>query len=155
MRPGPYVIHEGETLASVLGRCGGLRPEAYLPALILTRQSVRLMQQRQLERASAQVQSQMSRAALIPGENDKQQQQASLQQKAEALIMLKNMLQGSDQQMAIGRIVLNISTLGSLRGTPSDIALEERDEIVVPKRPASVNVIGQVHGATSVSTILL
>jgi protein involved in polysaccharide export with SLBB domain len=149
MRPGPYVIHEGETLASVLERCGGIRLEGYLPALILTRQSVRLMQQQELDRASAQVQTQITRAALIPGENDKQQQ-ASLQQKADALLMLKNMIQSSDQKMAIGRIVLNISSLAELQGSPSDIALEERDEIIVPKRPAAVNVIGQVHGATAV-----
>ncbi|HXR24092.1 MAG TPA: hypothetical protein VN742_01935, partial [Candidatus Binataceae bacterium] len=130
-------------------RCGGIRLEGYLPALILTRQSVRLMQQHELERASAQVQTQITRAALIPGENDKQQQ-ASLQQKADALLMLKNMIQSSDQKMAIGRIVLNVSSLAELQGSPSDIALEERDEIIVPKRPAAVNVIGQVHGATAV-----
>lgn len=149
MRPGPYVLREGETLASVLERCGGLRVDGYLPALILTRRSVRLMQQRELERASAQVQTQITRAALLPGENDKQQQ-ASLQQKADALLMLKNMIQGSDQKMAVGRIVLNIPSLAGLRGSPSDIALEERDQIIVPKQPASVNVIGQVHGSTAV-----
>ncbi|MGO9266252.1 MAG: SLBB domain-containing protein [Candidatus Binataceae bacterium] len=149
MRPGPYVIREGETLASVLERCGGIRLEGYLPALILTRQSVRLMQQQELDRASAQVQTQITRAALIPSENDKQPQ-ASLQQKADALLMLKNMIQSSDQKMAIGRIVLNINSLAELPGSPADIALEERDEIIVPKRPAAVNVIGQVHGATAV-----
>jgi polysaccharide export outer membrane protein len=149
MRPGPYYIRERETLASVLERCGGIRTDGYLPALILTRQSVRLMQQKELERASAEVQTQITRAALLPGENDKQQQ-ASLQQKADALLMLKNMIQGSDQKMAIGRIVLNINSLAGLQGSPSDVALEEHDEIIVPKQPASVNVIGQVHGATAV-----
>ena len=139
----------GETLTSVLERCGGIRIDGYLPALILTRQSVRLMQQKELERASAQVQTQITRAALLPSENDKQQQ-PSLQQKADALLMLKNMIQGSDQKMAIGRIVLNIGSLAGLQGSIADIALEESDEIIVPKRPASVNVIGQVHGPTAV-----
>jgi protein involved in polysaccharide export with SLBB domain len=149
MRPGPYVIREGETLTSVLERCGGIRFDGFMPALILTRRSVRQMQQQELDRASAQVQTQITRAALIPAENDKVEQ-ASLQQKAEALLMLKNMIESSDQKMAIGRIVLNINSLAELQGSPSDIALEEHDEIVVPKRPASVNVIGQVHGATAV-----
>lgn len=149
MRPGPYVIREGETLASVLERCGGIRTDGYLPALVLLRQSVRLMQQRELERASAQVQTQLTRAALLPAENDKQQA-PSLEQKAQALLLLKNMLQGSEQKAAIGRIVLNPSSLDSLRGSFDDVVLEEHDQIIVPKRPASVNVIGQVHGATAV-----
>jgi protein involved in polysaccharide export with SLBB domain len=150
MRPGPYVIHGGETLASVLERCGGIRPDGYLPALILIRQSVRKMQLQNLRHASAQLQTELTRAALMPAEN-KDQQQPNLQEKAAALQMLKNMITQTGQQQATGRIVLNVPSLAELPGSTSDIALENGDEIIIPKRPSSVNVMGEVYGATAVA----
>jgi polysaccharide export outer membrane protein len=150
MRPGPYVIHEGERLASLLDRCGGIRPDGYLPALILVRQSVRKMQQQNLKRASAQLQTALTRAALMPAET-KEQQQPNLQEKAAALKMLKDMITQSGHEQAIGRIVLNPHSLAELPGSTSDIALEDQDEIIIPKQPSSVNVMGEVYGATAVA----
>jgi protein involved in polysaccharide export with SLBB domain len=150
MRPGPYVIHEGETLGSVLERCGGIRSDGYLPALILIRQSVLIMQQKVLERASTEVQTQLTRAALVPAENNVKQE-PNLQEKAQALMMLKDMLAGTESKAAVGRIVLNVpASLAALQGSAADVPLEEKDEIIVPKRPAAVNVVGEVHGATAV-----
>jgi protein involved in polysaccharide export with SLBB domain len=149
MRPGPYAIHEGERLASLLERCGGIRPDGYLPALILIRQSVRKMQQQNLKRASAQLQTALTRAALMPAEN--KEQQPNLQEKAAALKMLKDMITQSGQEQAVGRIVLNPNSLAELPSSTSDIALEDHDEIIIPKRPSSVNVMGEVYGATAVA----
>jgi protein involved in polysaccharide export with SLBB domain len=150
MRPGPYVIHEGERLASVLERCGGLRSDGYLPALILLRQSVKEMQEENLKRGSAQLQTELTRAALMPAENDKQQQ-PNLQQKAQALAMLKGMITQAGKEQAIGRIVLIIPSLAALPGSNSNVVLEDHDQIIVPRRPTSVNVMGQVYGSTAVA----
>jgi protein involved in polysaccharide export with SLBB domain len=151
MRPGPYVIHEGERLASVLDRCGGIRSDGYLPALILLRPSVRRMQEENLKRADAQLQTEITRAALMPAENGREQQQPNLQQKAEALAMLKNMITQAGKQQAIGRIVLTIPSLAALGGSNSNVALEDHDRIIIPRRPTSVSVMGQVYSATAVA----
>src|SRR6202022_2320623 len=150
MRPGPYVIHEGETLASVLERCGGIRSDGYLSALMLIRQSVKRMQQQTLKRVSAQLQTELTRGVLMPMESN-QQQQPSLQDKAAALTMLKNMITQGAEEQAIGRVVLNVGSLNALQGSADNVPLEDRDEIIIPKRPSSVNVAGEVYGATAVS----
>ncbi len=150
MRPGPYVIHEGERLASVLARSGGVRADGYLPALILIRQSVKEMQEQNLRRADAQLQTELTRAALMPAENNTKQE-SNLQQKAQALAMLKNMITQAGKERAIGRIVLTIPSLAALPGSNSNVQLEEHDLIIIPKRPTSVNVMGQVYGSTAVA----
>lgn len=149
MQPGPYVIHEGERLGSVLERCGGVRSDGYLRALILLRKSVKEMQKQNLQRASAQLQTELTKAALMPAES--KEQQPNLQQKAEALTMLKNMITQNGQDQAIGRIVLNVSSVGVLPGSSADVPLEDKDEIIVPRRPSSVNVMGEVYGPTAIA----
>jgi len=152
MRPGPYVIRSGERLGSVLIRSGGLRPDAYLPGLILIRQSVKRIQQQALQRTSAQIQTEITRAALMPAEGNQQAQQPNLQQKAQALVTLRDMILESQRSQAIGRVVLNhLTDLNDLQGSPSDVALEDGDEIIVPRRPSAVNVMGEVYGASSVA----
>ena len=149
LRPGPYVINEGETLASVLERCGGIRTDGYLSGLFLTRQSVKRTQQQTLKRIDAELQTQLTRGLLMPAETN-QQQQPSLQDKAAALSMLKNMIAQSSAEAAIGRVVLNERTLGAPPGSGDSVPLEDGDEIIIPKRPDSVNVAGEVYGATAV-----
>ena len=56
-RPGPYTIHDGERIASVLERSGGLLPDAYLPATVLIRQSIKELQQKRLDEARARLQA--------------------------------------------------------------------------------------------------
>jgi protein involved in polysaccharide export with SLBB domain len=151
MRPGPYVIYEGETLASVLQRCGGVRSDGYFSALVLTRQSVKRMQEQSLKRASAQIQTELTKALLMPAETTQQQQQINFQDKAAALSMLKNMITQSGEQQAIGRVVLNVSSIDVLPASRDNLPLEDNDQIIVPKRPSSVNVTGEVFGAGAIS----
>ena len=150
LRPGPYVIHEEERLSTVLEECGGLRSGGYIPALILLRESTRKMQQENLKHIETQVDAELTRAALMPSESS-QQQQADLRQKAEALTMLKGMLTQSAQNQAIGRIVLDIPSFAGLAGSRSDLALENGDQIIIPRVPTWVNVMGQVYGATAIA----
>ena len=68
------------------------------------------MQQQTLKRIDAELQTQLTRGLLMPAESN-QQQQSSLQDKAAALNMLKNMIAQSSAEAAIGRVVLNSRTL--------------------------------------------
>jgi protein involved in polysaccharide export with SLBB domain len=150
MRPGPYAITDGENLAQILAQAGGLRSDAYLPALILTRQSVKLAQEKSLDQARARIQSQIARAALMPEEN--KQQAVNVEQKAAALSMITSLLSQSSHQQATGRIVLaSMDSLPALAVSSDNIKLDDKDQVIVPRRPNWVNVLGQVYGPTAVA----
>jgi polysaccharide biosynthesis/export protein len=150
LRPGPYAINGGELLASVLRKCGGLRSDGYLRGLILIRQSLKQMQYQNIELAKARLQGEITRVALMPTEN-RQQEEPNLEQKAAALRLLQNMITEAAKQQAIGRIVLNIDSLQSLEDSASNVALENGDEIIIPRKPSWVNVMGEVYGPSGIA----
>jgi protein involved in polysaccharide export with SLBB domain len=151
MRPGPYVIHPGERLASVLQRAGGILPDGYFPALILVRQSVKLLQQQSLDKARARLSQEIARAALTPEDANRQQAGGGELEKTQTLTMLQNMLSQAASEQATGRVVLHLTSFEALPGSRSNVALEPKDEIIVPRRPSSVNVLGEVYGPTAVN----
>jgi protein involved in polysaccharide export with SLBB domain len=151
VRPGPYAIRPGERLASVLQRTGGILPDGYLPALILIRQSVKLMQQRSLNEARARLSQEIARAALTPEETSRQSSNQGQREKTESLAMLQSVLSQAASQQATGRVVVHVTTLERLANSKNNIALEPKDEIIIPRRPSSVNVLGEVYGPTAVA----
>ena len=151
LRPGPYVIRPGERLASVLQRTGGVLPDGYLPALILVRQSVKLLQQQSLDKARARLSQEIARAALTPQETNQQQPGQAQKEKTETLTMLQNVLSQAAAEQATGRVVVHVRSLDQLPGSKSNVMLEAKDEIIVPRRPSSVNVLGEVYGPTAIT----
>ena len=150
MRPGPYVIRQGQPLASVLEDCGGLRPDGYLRGLILLRRSLKEVQRKNIELARTRLEGEITRVALTPTTN-RQQAEPNIAEKATALRMLENMLTQSASQQAVGRIVLNIDSLESLNASTSNVQLEDGDEIIIPRQPSWVNVMGEVYGPAGVA----
>ncbi len=146
MRPGPYVIREGERLDSVLERSGGLRTDAYLPASVFIRQSVQQIEQLRLNESRTRLKEEAARLALMPSQAGQGQQGNNTQ----GLAMMQQVLASTEGQQAIGRIVIHLSTLSALPASPNDVVLENGDRIAVPRRPASVNVLGLVYNPTSI-----
>jgi polysaccharide biosynthesis/export protein len=114
------------------------------------------MQQETLKRINAQLQTELTRGLLMPVESTQQQQQPSLQDKAAALTMLRGMITQGAEEAAIGRVVLDQRMLNSLEGSAvpgsgDSMPLEDGDEIIIPKMPSSINVAGEVYGATAVA----
>lgn len=151
MRPGPYIISEGERLFSVLQQCGGVREDGYLPGLMLIRESLKRLQHQNIELARTRLSGEIARVALMPNSSSNSQQQPSLTEKATALRMLQDMITQSAQQQAIGRIVVNVQSVESIAGTTSDLQLEDGDQIIIPKEPSFVNVMGEVYGPSGIA----
>jgi polysaccharide export outer membrane protein len=139
-RPGPYVIREGERLSELIRDSGGLRPAAYLPALVFERKAIKEMQAARLRESRDRLKHDLVRVALMP-----QQTGEKGSDKTAAVAMVERILQETQGDGAIGRISLNISSAEILPGSPSDLVLQNQDVIVVPSRPSSVNVLGQVY----------
>lgn len=153
-RPGPYTIREGERLASVLERAGGLLPDAYLPATVLIRQSIKELQQKRLDEARERLQKsivltqmspgltgQLSQAAGSPGQNSAN---------PAALSALAHVLAETEGQQAQGRIVIHMHPLSELASSPDNVVLDDQDELTIPRRPAAVNVLGQVYAPNAI-----
>ncbi|HYB91446.1 MAG TPA: SLBB domain-containing protein [Candidatus Binataceae bacterium] len=157
-RPGPYTIHEGERIASVLERCGGLLSDAFLPAAVLIRQSVRQAEQERLDQARQRLEEAILRARLNPspfapttglagGANGIA---AAPGADAQSVAILERVLAESEGRQAQGRLVIHLKPLDELVSTPDNIAMVDQDALTIPRRPASINVLGEVYSPNSI-----
>lgn len=137
-RPGEYVLPPDRTLADALSAAGGLTPNAYLYATEFSRESVRVTQQLNYDRALRDFEMQLTAASAT--RRTSTTEEASLGTAAAAansrLIQQLRSLQPS------GRVVLQL-----VPGSQSlpDLTLEDGDRLKVPSRPNTVGVFGSVY----------
>jgi protein involved in polysaccharide export with SLBB domain len=143
-RPGPYPIFAGERLATALRACGGFRPDAYLPAAVFIRQSVKKVQQKELDEARSRLQEEMARLSMMPT------QPGQTRQSAQALAFMSSVLAQTSAQQAVGRIVIHLQPLNELEKSADNIVLQDKDKLIIPTRPASVQVLGQVYNPNAI-----
>ncbi len=146
-RPGPYTIHDGERIASVLERAGGLMPDAYLPAAVLIRQSVKELQQARLDQARVRLRTAIARAQITPIASSTEPTGSD---GAQGLTMLQQVLAQSESQQAQGRLVVHLKPLDELVASPDNIAMVDQDVLTIPRRPSDVNVLGQVYSPNAI-----
>ncbi|MFQ5587920.1 MAG: SLBB domain-containing protein [Nitrospiria bacterium] len=145
--PGAYTSKKGERLSSLIERAGGMTDSAYLKGAVFTRQSVRALQQQQLDDAIDRLEQQLlsrssttMEAALTP--------EAAAQQKV-ALAQRKALLAKMRSAKAKGRMALNLQRSDVFKESPSDVVLEEGDRLFIPERPQQVQVMGAVFNQTA------
>jgi polysaccharide biosynthesis/export protein len=152
-RPGIYPIVQGERLSSVLKRAGGFTEEAYPKGAVFIREKLRRQQQEELERfiktqeeALINESARSAAGSLELAGSAKEEsalQQQTLQQRRQLLDLLKS-------KVVLGRLVVKVDSPERIEGTPSDIPLEDGDQLMVPKQPSSVLVIGSVRNPAAV-----
>ncbi|RMH15060.1 MAG: hypothetical protein D6698_11695, partial [Gammaproteobacteria bacterium] len=129
-------------LSDVLERAGGYGPDAYLPAAVFTRQSIREEQRKKLsdmaERLRGEIARLQGQVASLKDPKLAAQQQAGI---AQAEKMLKNL----EKAQASGRLVVHLTSLKRLKGSEYDLRLRDGDTLYIPKRPDQVLVMGQVY----------
>ena len=146
LRPGPYAIRAGEQLASVLERCGGFLPDAYPQAAVFIRASVKKAQQEQIDDARSRLQQELSLLQVTEARSSSQQQPITIEQ----MTMLEGAISQSMQHQAQGRVVIHLTGNDALAESSDNVTLENGDDLVIPKRPSSVNVLGEVYSPTAV-----
>lgn len=140
--PGSYPIEDGERLSAVLARAGGFLPPAYLPAAVFTRESIRADQQRQIDEMTRRIEKELAQLQVSTGSiRDAQLLERSQKSQESAQRVLEQMR----KVKATGRLVIQLSDLQQLKGSPFDLRLRDGDRLHVPKRPDEVHVIGQVY----------
>ena len=145
-RPGPYSVAEGERISSLIDRAGGLRSDAYLPATVLLRQSIKVAEQKQLDEARARLRAQLLKLQANPQtQSVNVPNMPNVPGSLAAADVITRVLAESAGQEAQGRLVVHLHPGEHLVNTPDDIALADQDVLTIPRRPVSINVFGQVY----------
>ncbi|MCK6493959.1 MAG: SLBB domain-containing protein [Nitrospira sp.] len=155
-RPGYFTIMMGERLSSVLKRAGGVTPNAFPAGLVLTRESVKLRQQAELERFVASERQRLTAqsagvaagatgvgpAAALAGPGGLAEQQV--------LSLRLQQLEAAASRLELGRVVIRMESIEQLEGSEDDIILEARDRITMPTPSQTVSIIGSVKNPSTV-----
>lgn len=141
-RPGDYVLPAGSTLRDAIAAAGGTTPEAFLFATEFTRESVRIAQIGNYERALRELESEFTRAAVTRKEkvtppND--------DVSARNITHIK-LIERLRSVQPNGRVVLQMAA--SDAELPA-LPLDDGDRILVPAKPSTVNVYGSVFNSGS------
>jgi len=143
---GTYGISAGERLSSVLRRAGGFSPLAYPYGIVLTRETLRAMEEQNRSQLVQQLQQEAAATKNLP-DSQLAQRQAALAQAGQAIQKLQS-------APALGRQALRVSRdISRWANTPDDIFLQRGDTIIVPKKPDFVLVTGQVYNPNALTYI--
>ncbi len=133
--PGEYVLMERETFGHLIDRAGGFTNDAYLPAALLIRPTVRSLEQKRNDEYVNKLES--DAVKLTTDLASKGQSAADAQMLLQQQLMLVNKLRA---QEADGRIVIDLTKEKSYK----DFLLEDGDSVYVPKQSGTVTVLGEV-----------
>jgi protein involved in polysaccharide export with SLBB domain len=142
MRPGEYVLPPNSTLPDALRAAGGLTSTAYLQAAIFQRESVRLTQQENLDRALRDMETELVRSSATQRVSTTEEAAVSAARTTANTRLIERMR----TLQPTGRVVFNIAT--DAIELPA-ITLEDGDRLVIPPRPTTVGVFGSVFNAAS------
>jgi polysaccharide export outer membrane protein len=138
---GVYQVNPGESLRHLVQRAGGITPQAYLYGSEFTRDSTREDQQKRLDEYISDLEKSIERNAgaqrSLTGEEAVAERQSQEGQ--------RRLLDKLRQLKATGRIVLEVKPSANSVDMLPDLVLEDGDRLLVPFRPAVVNVIGAVY----------
>jgi protein involved in polysaccharide export with SLBB domain len=141
-RPGDYVLPARSTIADAIRAAGGLTPAAYVFGTEFARESVRVTQQQNYDRALRDLETELARY------NNSQRttsadEAAAQSARAAATTRLMERLRAVKPT---GRVVLQVAPDTQ---TLPDLLLEDSDRLHIPPRPTSVGVFGSVFNSGS------
>ena len=140
VNPGTYQITKDTRLSQLYERAGGLTSNAFPLGGMLTRESVRKIEQKAINRSKAEL-SEILSSAVASG---------YLKQNSTDLIGLIGLMTSLDDAKATGRLVTELNPT-IIKTMPSlDIALHDGDTIYMPKLLNTVTVVGQVLNPVTV-----
>jgi protein involved in polysaccharide export with SLBB domain len=141
---GVYEIQPGETLRHLIGRVGGLTPQAYLFGSEFTRESTRADQQQRLDQYVNTLDQSVEKNAAGAAYLGDPTAAAAAKAQSESDRALIEKMKGL---RSTGRIVLELKPNASGGAALPDLVLEDGDRLLVPFRPATISVIGSVYNS--------
>jgi len=141
-QPGVFQIEKDETLRAFISRAGGVSEKASIYGTVLTRERVRVEQQKQIEIAADRLEQDLESnyKQRFAAESDPEKS-AALQKQIE---FQRGVIAKLRTFKADGRIILNLKNYESTVEDLPDFPLEDGDKIVVPEKSTTVTVLGSV-----------
>lgn len=146
--PGEYAFAEGERLASVIERAGGITAEAYCYGAAFYRESAKDAMALRLKEYIARLEQELLAAASKMAELESDSKEA--QGLTVGVGLRKQLIEKLKSAEPTGRMVINLEEVIMLPSSPHNIELKAGDKLVIGKRPDHVNVIGEVFNPTAV-----
>ena len=142
LRPGEYIMPAESSVTDALAVAGGLTPSAYLFGTEFTRESVRMTQQENYERALRDLETEFTRATSTQRTSSADEAAAQSARSAATSRLVERL-------RAIRPNGRNVLELMPESGQLPDLALEDGDRLYVPPRPTTVGVFGSVFNGGS------
>ena len=142
LRPGDYLMPAESTLADALQVAGGLTPAAFVFGTDFTRESVRVAQQENYERALRNLETEIALATSTQRITSADEAAAQTGRSAATARLIERLR----AIKPTGRVVLQMPP--ESRELPK-LMLEDGDRLFVPAVPSSVGVFGSVFNAGS------
>lgn len=139
-RPGRYYFRPGTRLADVVTQAGGLTPDAFPYASVITRESVRRQQRESFDRAIKDMELQLTTQPLVSVNRAQLVQPANL-------ALIQSVVGQLREREPTGRLVFDLPV--TAQSLPGDLILENGDTIHVPPQPVTVGVFGAVASPAS------
>lgn len=130
--PGQFDLMRGERLSSLLQRAGGLTPSAYPYGAVFTRISAAAAEKKARDRLIDQMETQ-----LVMGV-------ATGDVKGEGAAFIAELIEQLKEAPTIGRISIEADSAVLVASSQNDLVLEPGDSLIIPPRPNSIAVIGEV-----------
>lgn len=142
LRPGEYVLPPGSTMADAMQAAGGIASGAYIYGTELNRESVRITQQENYERALRNMETDLTRSSATRRTSSAEE----VASQTAAVSATQRLVDRLRLIRPTGRVVLQIeSTATELPNLP----LEDGDRILVPAHSSSVGIFGSVFNGGS------
>ena len=140
--PGRYLIQKGETLAQVFKRAGGLSDLAYPGASLFFRESVAEQQRIEILRLNTLLEKQLEIALAKKSASGL----GGVVSNANSSTRVADLIAETSAD-GLGRISIDLTA--QLLGNDTPLEVFSNDRIVVPRKPSTVQVIGEVNRTTS------
>ncbi len=139
--PGQYSIQPGDRILDIINRAGGYTEEAFFQGSIFLRTEVAESQKQAFSRAADELENTI--VDIITKDTIDQITEFTL-------LPVSNLITRLREEKPLGRMVVDLDTL-SLKSDPVlNFYVQDGDELLVPKRPSSVSIVGEVLNTTSV-----
>ena len=141
-RPGEFILPANSSLADAIRAAGGLTPDAYVFGTEFSRESTRLSQQENYERALRDMETEFARSnsSQRTANADEASAQAAKAQGTNQLIQRLRAIKPT------GRIVLQLNPASK---TLPELAVEDGDRLLIPATPKTIGVFGSVFNGGS------
>ncbi len=136
--PGYYSITEGDTILDLIERAGGLKESAYTAGAIFKRKQIAEQQKKSYLLTADELEKSLIDAVSSGVDID-----------GDAYLSLTAFIEKLRNIKPEGRQVIEMDLLKMKRDPKKNLQLQNGDELIIPSRSASVNVVGEVLNSAS------